>query len=185
MSKALVILADGFEEIEAVTVIDVLRRGGVETTAASLSDEKTVKGAHGLAIAADASFSEVSSGEFDAIVLPGGGEGTENLRKSEAVIDRLRRQKAEGRLICAICAAPLVLVDAGVLSRDQHITCYPSCVVQLDRKAANVPVVADGDVVTGQAPGASLLFALVVLSALAGDGPARKIARNMVTDVLE
>jgi 4-methyl-5(b-hydroxyethyl)-thiazole monophosphate biosynthesis len=185
MAKALVVLADGFEEVEAITVIDVLRRGGVETVAASLSGEAKVSGAHGITLKADASFPEVSSGEFDAIVLPGGGAGTDNLRASESLKERLRRQKEDGRLLCAICAAPLVLMDAGVLSPDQHVTCYPTCVVQLDRKSANVPVVSDGDVITGQGPGASLLFALVVLKALAGENVAQKIARNMVTDVLE
>ena len=184
MAKALVVLADGFEEVEAVTAIDVLRRGGVETVAASLSGEPVVKGSHGIALKADAAFSEVSSGDFDAIVLPG-GRGTENLRASEELLGRLRRQKEDGRLNCAICAAPLVLMDAGVLSPDQHITCYPTCVVQLDRKSANVPVVSDGDVITGQGPGASLLFALVVLKSLAGENVARKIAHNMVSDVLE
>jgi len=183
MAKALVILADGFEEIEATTAIDVLRRGGVETVSASLSGEKTARGAHGISVLADASFKDVSDGDFDAIVLPGGGEGTENLRRSPELLDRLRRQRREGRLVCAICAAPVVLVDAGILEPEQHVTCYPACTVQLDRKSAGVPVVSDGGVVTGEGPGASLLFALVVLSSLAGETVARKIARNMVTDV--
>ena len=114
----------------------------------------------------------------------GGGAGTDNLMKSEAVNDRLRRQKDEGRLICAICAAPTVLVEAGVLEPGQHITCYPTCSVDLDRPCANVPVVADGNVITGQAPGAATLFALVVLQALSGEKVAQKVARGMVTDVL-
>ena len=185
MSRALIVLAHGFEEIEAVTAVDVLRRGGVETIVASLSPEREVKGAHGLLLLADVAFDEVEKDDFDAIILPGGGEGTEKLRASEKLLERLRRQKSEEKLICAICAAPLVLVDAGVLSPGQHVTCYPTCIVQLDRKSANVPVVADGDVITGQGPGASTLFALVVLQAIAGPGVARKVARNMVSDVLE
>ena len=104
--------------------------------------------------------------------------------KSETVNDRLRRQKDEGRLICAICAAPTVLVEAGVLEPGQHVTCYPTCSVDLDRPCANVPVVADGNVITGQAPGAATLFALVVLQALSGEKVAQKVARGMVTDVL-
>jgi len=165
-AKALVVLADGFEDIEAVTAIDVLRRGGV-------------------VMRADASFAEAEKGEFDAIVLPGGGEGTDNLKASAALAERLRRQKEEGRLLCAICAAPTVLVEAGVLDPEQHVTCYPTCSLDLDRPCAGVPVVADGNVITGQAPGSSTLFALVVLKTLTDEKTAAKVARGMVSDVLD
>lgn len=185
MVNALVLLADGFEDIEAVTVIDVLRRGGVETVAASVGGKLEVRSARGIVLKADAAFAEVARDDFDALVLPGGGEGTENLRRAPEVLERLRKQKEDGRLVCAICAAPLVLVDAGVLDDGQHVTCYPSCVMDLDRPSAGVPVVADGDVITGQAPGSALLFALVVLQALVGEKKAAKVARDMVTDVLE
>ncbi len=180
--NVLVPLVEGFEEIEAVSVIDVLRRGLVEVVTAAVGDARTVMGAHGLSVTADALFDEVAGETFDAIVLPG-GPGTEALRASPAVIDRLRRQREEGRLICAICAAPLVLVDAGVLEPRQQVTCYPTCSIDLDRPCANVPVVADGSVITGQAPGSALLFALVVLQALVGEKAAQKVARALVTDV--
>ena len=184
MSRVLVPLADGFEEIEAVSVVDVLRRGGVEVVTASIGGVLEVKGAHGVVVKADALFGDVADGEFDAIVLPGGGEGTENLRGCEALAERLRRQKAEGRLLCAICAAPTVLVEAGVADEGLHMTCYPSMMMDLDRPYADAPVVADGDLITGQAPGAALLCGLVVLQRLAGESVARKVARGMVTDVL-
>lgn len=184
MAKAVVVLAEGFEEVEAITVIDVLRRGGVEVVAASLDGANQVTGAHGVKVTADSSFKAAAQSECDALVLPGGGTGTENLRRSHELAERLRRQKESGRLVCAICAAPTVLVDAGVLDPEQHVTCYPSCVMDLDRPSANVPVVADGNVITGQAPGSSLLFALVILKALVGDKAAEKVARGMVTDVL-
>ena len=184
MSRAMVVLAEGFEEIEALTAVDVLRRGGVDVVTASLDGSDCVAGAHGISVRADSSFARASDGDFDAVVLPGGGKGTENLRHSEAVAARLRRQREEGKLLCAICAAPTVLVEAGVLDPEQHITCYPTCVMDIDRPSANVPVVADGNVITGQGPGASLLFALVVLKALAGEKAAEKVARAMVTDVL-
>ncbi|MBQ6137483.1 MAG: DJ-1/PfpI family protein [Kiritimatiellae bacterium] len=183
MANALVVLAEGFEDIEAVSVVDILRRGGVEVTTASLGGSQCVRSAHGIEMKADALFSDAAEAVFDAFILPG-GPGTENLRKSPEVIERLRRQKAEGRLICAICAAPTVLVEAEVLDPDQHVTCYPSCVMDLDRPCADAPVVADGAVITGQAPGAATLFGLVVLQALAGELVARKVARGMVTDVL-
>ena len=184
-AKALVVLADGFEDVEAVTAIDVLRRGGVEVVTASLSGVREVRSAHGVTMLADAGFAEAEKDDFDAIVLPGGGEGTENLKASAALAERLRRQKDEERLLCAICAAPTVLVEAGVLEEGQHVTCYPTCSIDLDRPCAGVPVVQDGNVITGQAPGSSMLFALVVLKALADEKVAMKVARGLVTDVLD
>lgn len=184
-AKALVVLADGFEDIEAVTAVDVLRRGGVEVVTASLSGEREVRSAHGVTMLADAAFADAEKDEFDAIVLPGGGEGTDNLKASAALAERLRRQKDEGRLLCAICAAPTVLVEAGVLEDGQHVTCYPTCSIDLDRPCAGVPAVQDGNVITGQAPGSSMLFALVVLKALTNEKTAMKVARGMVSDVLD
>jgi len=184
MAKVLVPLANGFEELEAVAVVDVLRRGGVEVVTASIHDLLDVKGAHGMSVRADALFADVADAEYDAIVLPGGGEGTENLKNSDALFRRLRRQDSEGRLLCAICAAPTVLVEAGVIAPGIHVTCYPTCQMQLDRQWTPAPVVAEGNVITGQAPGTALLFGLVVLQALAGDKVAQKVARGMVTDVL-
>ena len=184
MTKVLVPLADGFEDIEAMTVVDVLRRGGVEVVTASIGESLEVMSAHKVQVKADALFADVADDTYDAIVLPGGGEGTENLRRSKPLFERLRRQHDEGRLLCAICAAPVVLVDAGVADEGLHMTCYPSMMMELDRPYSNVPVVADGNLITGQAPGAATLFALVVLQHLIGEVRTRKIARAMVTDVL-
>ncbi len=184
-AKTLVVLADGFEDIEAITVVDVLRRGGVEVVTASLSGRLEVRSAHGVTMLADASLGDASKEDFDAIVLPGGGEGTENLKSSQELDSLLKRFKEDGRLICAICAAPTVLVKAGVLESGQHITCYPTCQIELDRPWASAPVVEDDNVITGQAPGSAELFALVILKALEGEGVARRVARGMVTDVLD
>ena len=184
MAKVIVPLANGFEELEAISVVDVLRRGGVEVVMASIHDSLDVRGAHGVSVKADALFADVADGDCDAIVLPGGGEGTENLKNSDALFRRLRRQDDEGRLVCAVCAAPTVLVEAGVVAPGIHITCYPTCQMQLDRPWSPAPVVAEGNVITGQAPGSALLFALVVLQAIAGEKVAQKAARAMVTDVL-
>ena len=101
------------------------------------------------------------------------------------MIRRLQRQHEENRLICAICAAPTVLVAAGVLDEDVHVTCYPTCQMDLDREWSPAPVVSDGMIITGQAPGSALLFSLVVLQALVGSPVAKKVARGMVTDVLD
>lgn len=183
-ANAIIPLAEGFEEIEAVTIIDVLRRAGVEVVTASISPVHEVTGAHGMVLRADALFSAAAGASYDAVILPGGGQGTENLRESEAVLERLRRQREEERLICAICAAPTVLVQAGVLDPETHVTCYPTCASGLDRPSSPVPVVADGLVITGQAPGAALLFSLVIVQALMGEEIARRVAQGLVTDVL-
>ena len=185
MANAVVLLANGFEEIEALTVVDVLRRGSVNVTTAAIGKTKEVKGAHGVSVLADSLLDDVAENKFDAVILPGGGEGTENLKNSDVTIRLLQRQKEEGRLICAICAAPIVLVEAGVLDPGQHITCYPTCIMELDRTSANVPVVADGNVITGQAPGSAMLFSLIVLHALTNESVTSKIARGLVTNVLE
>jgi len=184
-STVLVPLANGFEDLEAIAVVDILRRGGVRVVTASVHETAEVRSAHGILMKADALFSEVGDASYDAIVLPGGGEGTVNLKTCRPLVERLRRQHDEGRLLCAICAAPTVLVVAGVLDPGVHVTCYPSCQTELDRSWSPAPVVADGTIITGQAPGSAVLFALVVLQMLAGDAAATQVARGMVTDVLD
>jgi 4-methyl-5(b-hydroxyethyl)-thiazole monophosphate biosynthesis len=185
MARVLVPLADGFEEIEATTIIDVLRRGGQEVVTASVHDRVDVRGAHGMTVRADALFADVGEEVYDAIVLPGGGDGTENLKSCDALLARLWRQNVDGLLLGAICAAPTVLVAAGAVRPGLHLTCYPGCEAGLDRPSSEAPVVADGNLVTGQAPGSAILFALVVLQTLAGEAAAWDVAGGMVTDVLE
>ena len=177
---ALVPLADGYEEIEASTIVDVLRRGGVEVTTAAVGGSLDVRGAHGMGTRADALFAEVKDRDFDAIVLPGGGEGTDNLRKCSALLERIVRQREQRGLLAAVCAAPTVLSAAGVLSPNQHATCYPTCQLELDCPWINQPVVEHNGIVTGQAPGSAMLFSLVVLKVLVGEQVARKVARGMV-----
>ena len=180
--SALVPLANGFEEIEAVTIVDVLRRGGVEVVVAALDGSLEVKGAHGMVMRADASLADVIERDYDAIVLPGGGEGTDNLRKCDALLARIVRQREQRGLLAAICAAPMVLSDAGVLSPNQHATCYPTCQLELDCQWINQPVVEHNGIVTGRAPGSATIFSLVVLKVLVGEQIVRKVARGMVFD---
>ena len=185
MARVLVPLADGFEEIEAVTVVDVLRRGGVDVVTASVHDRVEVQGAHGVQIKADRHFDEAQHDVYDAIVLPGGGACAETFKQFHPLHERLQRQHDEHRLLCAICAAPTVLEAAGVLDEKTEVTCYPTCRDDLERPWSPAPVVHDGTVITGQAPGTATLFALVVLKTLAGEQVARKVAQGMVTDVLD
>ncbi len=181
MKTALVPLADGFEEIEAVAVIDVLRRGGVEVVTASIGADRCAVSAHGIRMETDAALRDVIDNDWDAIVLPGGGEGTANLMACEELAVRLRRQKFDdGGLVCAICAAPTVLAAADVLD-DEDVTCYPSCVGDMGRPVVDAPAVADGQIITGRGPGAAITFALAVLAHLAGEDVAHEVAHGMVT----
>lgn len=183
MKTALVPLADGFEDIEAVAVIDVLRRGGVEVVSASAGEDLKVLSAHGIPMLADAMLSDEIDKPWDAIVLPGGGEGTANLLAYEGLATRLRRQKYDdGGLVCAICAAPTVLAAAEILDGEE-VTCYPSCAPDMGRPVADVPAVADGQIVTGMGPGAAITFALAVLERLAGEETAQGVASGMVAEL--
>jgi len=162
----------------------VLRRGGVEVLTAAIGESLEVTSAHGIAMKADALLADAGEDAYDAILLPG-GPGTPALGQCQPLVERLRRQRDEGGLLCAICAAPVVLCNLGLVEPDLHVTCYPTCVMDLDRNCAGAPVVADANVITGQAPGSAMLFALVVLQALAGEPVAQKVARGLVTDVLD
>ncbi len=181
MKKVLIPLAQGFEDIEAVSIIDVLRRGKVNVVTASLTPERFVVSAHGIRMEADVSLADVINEEYAAIILPGGGEGTANLKADEDLAERLRRQKAEGGLVCAICAAPTVLDAAGVLE-GEAVTCYPSCTPDMSCRVQHVPVIADGQIITGQGPGAAALFALVVLEHLTGHDRAQGVANGMLAE---
>ena len=180
MKKALVPLADGFEDIEAVAVIDVLRRGGVDVVTASLGPQRAVRSAHGIQMEADAELADVLEMRWDAIILPGGGEGTANLKACAPLAARLRRQKYDdGGLVCAICAAPTVLAAADVLE-DEDVTCYPSCADEMDRPIVDAPAVADGQLITGRGPGAAITFALAVLNHLTDEQTMLDVAKGMV-----
>jgi len=180
MAKVLVPLANGFEDIEAVTIVDVLRRGGVEVVTASIHPSCNVKSAHGICLEADALLKDVAELPYDAIVLPGGGEGTENFKNSDLLIRRIVRQRDEGRLLCAICAAPTVLQEAGVLEVTHHVTCYPTCQFEMECNWVDEPVVVHEGIITGQAPGSAMIFAMVILSTLMGEAVAKKVSRGMV-----
>lgn len=182
MAKVLIPLAKGFEDIEAVTVVDVLRRGGVEVVTASIHSSLEVESAHGIVMKADALFADVADEDYEAIILPGGGEGTDNLKNSDALISRLVKQRSEERLVAAICAAPTVLQEAGILDPSQFVTCYPTCQMDVDCNWVNEPVVDHEGIITGQAPGSAMIFSLVVLQTLAGEAVAKKVARGMVFD---
>ncbi len=178
--RVLIPLADGVEEIEAVTLIDVLRRGGVDVTSAALGPTLTVEGSHGVKMLADEPWDSVDIEAFDAIALPGGGKGTDNLLNDPRVIEAVQAFDEAGKFVAAICAAPTVLAAAGLL-KNRKATCYPSVSAQLGKSYDEAPVIADGNIITSQGPGTSMLFALVLVQQLAGDEVARGVADRLLT----
>ena len=173
MKRACVLLADGFEETEAVAVIDVLRRADIKVEVLGVEGKK-VTGAHQIVIEADALLSDRKSEKFDLVVLPGGMPGAATLRDHWGVQKLVQAQHASGGLIGAICAAPIALAKAGVLD-GRRATCFPGFEDQLG--AANFAtdaVVRDGNVITSRGVGTALSFALALVDAL-GDGPMAKV----------
>ena len=177
----LIPLANGVEEIEAVTLIDVLRRAKLEVVTVALGGSREVEGAHGIGLKADTCWEEIDLEDFRAIVLPGGGVGTQNLAEDERVLKALCDFDAEGKIVAAICAAPTVLAEAGILE-GRHATCYPSCVGMLGGAYdPAAPVIADGNIITSQGPGTALLFSLALVHNLADEETARQVAAGMLT----
>lgn len=178
----LVPLADGFEEIEAVVIVDVLRRAGVEVRMAGLASGP-VRGAHGITLATDCGLDEVDASELAMLVLPGGMPGTANLLADERVLALVRGLESSGRTVAAICAAPTVLAAAGVL-RGRRVTSYPDVRGRLPgAEVVNHPrVVRSGPVVTSQGVGTALEFALELAAELAGEDRAREVGKAMLVD---
>jgi 4-methyl-5(b-hydroxyethyl)-thiazole monophosphate biosynthesis len=177
MSKVLVFLAEGFEEIEAVTIIDVLRRGGVEVTGASLG-AICVRGAHDLSLMADCRVDDIPKENFDALLLPGGMPGSRNLRDDPRVLARIRAQEKAGGYIGAICAAPIALEAAGVLA-GKRATSYPGYALP-SAKYSEDRLVIDGNIVTSRGPGTALEFALAWVGILVGTEKAEQLRLGMV-----
>ena len=172
-------LADGFEECEALVTVDLLRRAGAEVTMASIMNRYNVVGAHGIEILTDAIAEDVDFMPYDMVILPGGGEGTANLMKSE-IVERQCIDFAANKLVAAICAAPGVLGKCGILN-GKRATCYPSCEPTMTGAVA-VPqdVVVDGNIITGRAPGAAIPFVLELVNQLFGEEIAEKIRKDIV-----
>ena len=179
MNRVLVLLAEGFEEIEAVTIIDVLRRADLPVTVASLSSPR-VCGAHDIVVIADCLLDEVKDQSFDAIILPGGMPGSRNLRDDARVISLLQSQQRLNKYLGAICAAPIALEAAGVL-QGKRATSYPG----YDLPSAQVSeerLVVDGKLVTSRGPGTALEFALEWVKILAGAEAAERLRRGMIVN---
>ena len=180
MSKVCVFLADGFEECEGLLAVDLLRRAGVEVTTAGLNETTAVRSSHGIHLQADARAADLDLGGFDMLALPGGGEGTANLAASELVTGAVRRQLQAGKQVAAICAAPTVLGEAGLL-KGRKATCYPGCEDGL--KGAEVltdRVVIDGNITTSRGVGTAIPFALSLTAQLFDQNKADEIRESIV-----
>lgn len=179
MSKrVLVAIADGSEELEAVTVIDVLRRAGAEVTVASVADEQ-ITASRGVKLVADAVIGDCVGKTYDLIVLPGGMPGAENLRDSRELAEMLKVQAKSGRYYAAICASPAVALQPYGLLEGKKATCYPSLASKLGQRQ-EARVVVDGNCITSQGPGTALEFGLKLAELLFGREKAQQVAEAML-----
>ncbi len=180
MKKVSVLLADGFEEVEALTAVDLLRRAKVYVDTVSITDDYKVHGAHGINVQTEDLFDEVNFVEFDMIVLPGGMPGTINLMEHEGVRRVVRSFVEEGKPVGAICAAPTILADLDLV-KGKRITCYPSCEPDIQGAVlTHAPVMVDGNIITGQGVGSAIDFALKLIEKLLGAEKAKEIAEAIV-----
>lgn len=179
MKTIAVLFADGFEEIEAVTIVDVLRRAQHTALMVGVSGPR-VTGSHQITVGMDMTLGDLNVSKLDGVVLPGGMPGAKNLAESHAVLSLLRQLDDKGKLIGAICAAPIVLHAAGLLS-GKHVTCYPGVEGRLTgAKVSGKRVEIDGRIVTGKGPGASLEFSLKYLAELGRPEVAQQLAEAMI-----
>ncbi len=182
MSKrALIAVADGVEDLECVTLIDVLRRADIEVLVASIEERRMITCARGTRLTADAMLVDVLAQDFDLIVLPGGMPGAQHLADFEPLAERVRKQAKAGELFAAICAAPaLALQSYGVL-RQRRMTCYPTFSDRLSGCTfVDEAVVVDGNCITSQGPGTALAFALTLVEQLVGRGTRTEVAKAML-----
>lgn len=180
MKTAILFLAQGFEEIEAVATTDVLRRAGVKVVTVAIGDDLDVVGAHDIAVQADAFLAEVSLCDADALILPGGWPGAKNLSECKPLTDAIIKQHEEGGWIAAICAAPFVLGINGIL-KGREATCYPGFEKDLHGATfVEKGVVMSGNVITARGPAFSIDFGLTIAEVLVGKEKAEEVAKGML-----
>jgi protein deglycase len=177
MVKVLVPLVEGFEEIEAITIIDVLRRAGIDVTTAGIAGN-IVEGMNRIRVYADDRMIDSDSTNYDAIILPGGGKAAQLMAQSQHINLTLHDFFKKGKIIGAICAAPTVLAKAGLL-KDKRATCYPGMEKELDLPRPD-KVMVDGNIITSQAPGTAMEFALTLVKKLVGPAKVEQLKKELV-----
>jgi 4-methyl-5(b-hydroxyethyl)-thiazole monophosphate biosynthesis len=182
MKKVFVHFADGFEEVEAITPVDVLRRAGCEVTMVSVTGNKQVKSSRGIVVTADKLFNEVDYNSADMIVIPGGMPGAKNLDEHQGLKNKVLQFNNDGKWLAAICAGPIVLGHLGLL-KNKTVTCFPG--YEEDLLGANCtgkPVEVDGKIITGRGAGVALKFSLALVEALIDKNKANEVKEKMVAE---
>jgi len=180
MKKILVAIAPGFEEIETITIVDILRRAGARVTLGA-TVEGVLKGSRGIKIEPDELLDTVLEKDFDLICLPGGQPGTDNLKNDERIEKILTRMQQEDKYIAAICAAPTVLQKAGIL-KGKSITCHPSIKSHFGSYIKD-RVVVDGKVITSQSPGTAMEFSFKLVEILFGSERLKKVNDGVLAQI--
>jgi len=182
MKNACILLAEGFEEVEAVTPIDYLRRAGIDVTVLGV-EGRNVRGSHGITIVADAAFGEIEAAKtYDAVIVPGGMPGAAHLAESRNVVALIRRHFAAGHIIAALCAAPAVVLHGacGILA-GKRFTGFPGTESQVKGGLpVNEKVVVDGNLITSKGAGTAGEFAVAIIGALTDSGTAETIAERVL-----
>lgn len=183
MRKSFLFLADGFEEVEALGVVDVLRRGTIEVKTVSISDKKEVTGAHGVPVVADLLLSDVKEEEAEFLICPGGMPGAKNLGDCTALVQMIQKHFDKGGYVTAICAAPALVLSKIKMNKRYTMTCYPGFEEYLP-EAEMQPhgVVVDGNVITGKGPAYAFKFGLAILEQLTSKKVAEEVAAGMLLD---
>jgi len=182
--KILVPLAEGFEMIEALSIVDVFRRAGAHVDLASIGDSLQVTSSHNVQVKADRTIADCVNETYDLIVLPGGIPGAENLKNSVVLAELLKKQNTEDKLLGAICASPAVVLEHHGLLDGKKATCHPLFIDQLStQENAGEKVVFDKNCVTGKGAGASIDFSLELLGVLMGEDKKKEVAKGMAIDL--
>ena len=180
MSRTAIFFATGYEEIEALTVVDILRRAGEEITMVSITDERSVTSSHGVEVTMDKVLSEVNFDETDVIVLPGGMPGTKNLEACAALMEQVDAFVQAGKTVAAVCAAPSILGHRGLLKGKKAYS-FPDMESQLEgAEVLREPAVIDGNIITGRGMGAAIPFGLAILEKLQGKEAADAMGKKIV-----
>ena len=183
--KILVPLASGFEEIEFISIVDVLRRAGLGVIIASLDENLLVRGAHGIDIKADCALQSVDTTKLDAIALAGGYNGMMNLKANKSILELIKSLHTQGKLVAAICASPIVLNEAGIFDENTEFSCYPSCEVGLKGVYVKKAVCEYKNIITSAGPATATLFVLALVKRLCGVEIQMKLEKELLVDLVK